>query len=101
MRRLRTPLVTAGGLVAAGAIDRALTPALHKPVSTAATAASIGSVQLYQYQVGACVAARPCMQHVRPPMRCRTARCARSRRYPECKAATPRLHRRFAHSATS
>jgi len=51
MRRLRTPLVTAGGLVAAGAIDRALTPALHKPVSTAATAASIGSVQLYQYQI--------------------------------------------------
>jgi len=51
LRRLRTPLVTAGGLVAAGAIDRALTPKLQKPLSTAAAAASIGSVHIYQYEI--------------------------------------------------
>jgi microsomal prostaglandin-E synthase 2 len=51
LRRLRTPLVTAGGLVAAGALDRAVAPRLKVPLSTAAAAGSIGSVHVYQYEV--------------------------------------------------
>jgi len=51
LRRLRTPLATTAGLTAAGLADRFFTPPL-KPLSTAAAAAgSIGSVQLFQYEV--------------------------------------------------
>ena len=51
LRRLRPPLVTAGGLATASLIDRALTPRL-KPLSTvAASATSVGSVQLFQYDI--------------------------------------------------
>ena len=50
LRRLRTPLATAGGLATVGYIDHVLAPRL-KPLTTAATAGSIGSVQIFQYEV--------------------------------------------------
>ena len=52
LRRLRTPLLASGGLVAAGALDRALAPKLKQPLSTAAAAAgTVGTVQIYQYEI--------------------------------------------------
>ena len=51
LRRLRTPLATAGGLVAFGAIDRSLTPKLKPLTTTAASVGSVGSVALFQYEV--------------------------------------------------
>jgi len=51
LRRLRTPLVTAGGLATATLIDRALTPRLKPLTTAAASATSVGSVQLFQYDI--------------------------------------------------
>ena len=52
LRRLRTPLLASGGLLAAGVVDRALAPKLKQPLSTAAAAAgTVGSVQIYQYEI--------------------------------------------------
>jgi microsomal prostaglandin-E synthase 2 len=50
-RRLRTPLLASGGLLAAGALDRALAPKLRAPLTTAAAAGTVGSVHIYQYEI--------------------------------------------------
>lgn len=51
LRRLRTPLLTVGGVGAAIGIDRAIAPKLAPLTTAAATAGSVGSVHIYQYEV--------------------------------------------------
>ena len=51
LRRLRTPLATVGGLTAAGLADRLMTPPLKPLTTAAATAGTVGSVQLFQYEI--------------------------------------------------
>jgi microsomal prostaglandin-E synthase 2 len=51
LRRLRTPLMTAGGLGVVGLVDRALAPPLRLSTTAAAAAGTVGSVHLYQYDI--------------------------------------------------
>ncbi len=51
LRRLRTPLLSAGGLAGAALVDRALTPKLSPLSSVSAAAGGIGSVAIFQYEI--------------------------------------------------
>lgn len=51
LRRLRTPLISAGGLTAAAVVDKALTKPLAPLTTAAASAGTIGSVSLFQYEI--------------------------------------------------